>query len=224
MRAVLTLLSFLVALVAVRVLISRFGRFALDVPNARSLHERPVPRTGGIAVLLGGSTAFAFGAAPLWVPAALALALAAVSLADDLHRLPTAARLAAHLGAAGFLVWYMLSPMHPVEMAVLVIAVTWVTNLYNFMDGSDGLAGGMATIGFAAYALAAWRRCALRCRPRRLLFCCIICIPRAYSSVISARFRSAFLPVRSALRVGATMSGRFGFRCWCSGRSSGTRP
>jgi UDP-N-acetylmuramyl pentapeptide phosphotransferase/UDP-N-acetylglucosamine-1-phosphate transferase len=46
--------------------------------------------------------------------------------------------------------------MHPVEMAVLVIAVTWVTNLYNFMDGSDGLAGGMATIGFAAYALAAW--------------------------------------------------------------------
>ena len=31
-----------------------------------------------------------------------------------------------------------------------------MTNLYNFMDGSDGLAGGMAVIGFAAYALAAW--------------------------------------------------------------------
>jgi UDP-N-acetylmuramyl pentapeptide phosphotransferase/UDP-N-acetylglucosamine-1-phosphate transferase len=34
--------------------------------------------------------------------------------------------------------------------------VAWITNLYNFMDGSDGLAGGMAAIGFAAYAFAAW--------------------------------------------------------------------
>jgi UDP-N-acetylmuramyl pentapeptide phosphotransferase/UDP-N-acetylglucosamine-1-phosphate transferase len=46
--------------------------------------------------------------------------------------------------------------MQLIEMAVLVLAVAWITDLYNFMDGSDGLAGGMATIGFAAYALAAW--------------------------------------------------------------------
>ena len=58
--------------------------------------------------------------------------------------------------AAGIVVWYLLSPMHPMEMAVFTLAVAWITNLYNFMDGSDGLAGGMATIGFAAYALAAW--------------------------------------------------------------------
>jgi UDP-N-acetylmuramyl pentapeptide phosphotransferase/UDP-N-acetylglucosamine-1-phosphate transferase len=38
---------------------------------------------------------------------------------------------------------------------LLVLAIGWITNLYNFMDGSDGLAGGMAVIGFAAYALAA---------------------------------------------------------------------
>ena len=41
-------------------------------------------------------------------------------------------------------------------MVVLILAVTWITNLYNFMDGSDGLAGGMSLIGFATYALAAW--------------------------------------------------------------------
>ena len=40
--------------------------------------------------------------------------------------------------------------------AVLALATMWVTNLYNFMDGSDGLAGGMALFGFGAYALAAW--------------------------------------------------------------------
>jgi UDP-N-acetylmuramyl pentapeptide phosphotransferase/UDP-N-acetylglucosamine-1-phosphate transferase len=156
MLAVLTLLSFLIALAAVRVLISRFGRFALDEPNARSLHERPVPRTGGIAVLLGASTAFGFGAGPLWVPAALALALAAVSLVDDLHHLPTLGRLTMHLAAAAIAVWGLLSPMPLIGIAVLVLAVTWITDLYNFMDGADGLAGGMATIGFGAYALAAW--------------------------------------------------------------------
>jgi UDP-N-acetylmuramyl pentapeptide phosphotransferase/UDP-N-acetylglucosamine-1-phosphate transferase len=148
--------SFVVAFIAVRVLVSRFGRFALDQPNERSLHKLPVPRTGGIAVLLGAATAFAFGAAPLWMPAALALGLAAVSFADDLHRLPTLARFAAHFAAAMLVVWYLLSPIDAVEALVLVLAVTWITDLYNFMDGSDGLAGGMALIGFGAYALAAW--------------------------------------------------------------------
>ena len=38
---------------------------------------------------------------------------------------------------------------------VLALAIAWYANLYNFMDGSDGLAGGMAVIGFGAYALAA---------------------------------------------------------------------
>jgi UDP-N-acetylmuramyl pentapeptide phosphotransferase/UDP-N-acetylglucosamine-1-phosphate transferase len=149
-------LSFIVAFLSVRVLISRLGRWALDEPNARSLHERPVPRTGGIAVLLGGSIAFAFGAGPLWLPAALAFVLGVVSLADDLHGLPTLGRLTAHLAAAAVAVWYLVSPMHVVEMALLMLAVAWITDLYNFMDGSDGLAGGMATIGFGTYALAAW--------------------------------------------------------------------
>ena len=85
-------LSFVVAFVAVRVLLSRFGAFALDQPNTRSLHERPVPRTGGIAVLLGTAVSFGFGAAPLWPAFALALALGLLSFVDDLHRLPTMAR------------------------------------------------------------------------------------------------------------------------------------
>jgi UDP-GlcNAc:undecaprenyl-phosphate/decaprenyl-phosphate GlcNAc-1-phosphate transferase len=149
-------LSFVVAFVALRVLLSRFGRFALDRPNERSLHQSPVPRTGGLAVLAGAALSFAFGAAQFWVPLALAGALAALSFADDVRGLPTLVRLGAHLAAAVLVVWHVLSPMHPVEMAVLILAVAWITNLYNFMDGSDGLAGGMAAIGFAAYALAAW--------------------------------------------------------------------
>jgi UDP-N-acetylmuramyl pentapeptide phosphotransferase/UDP-N-acetylglucosamine-1-phosphate transferase len=43
-----------------------------------------------------------------------------------------------------------------VEAAVAILAVVWMTNLFNFMDGSDGLAGGMAAIGFGTLAAAAW--------------------------------------------------------------------
>jgi UDP-N-acetylmuramyl pentapeptide phosphotransferase/UDP-N-acetylglucosamine-1-phosphate transferase len=150
------LLSFAVAFVAVRVLLARFAALALDEPNRRSLHECPVPRTGGIAVLLGAAVSLGLGAAPLLLPFGLGLLLALVSFLDDLYGLPTAGRLVAHVVAAALLVWYVLSPMHAAEMALLIAALTWITNLYNFMDGSDGLAGGMATIGFGTYALAAW--------------------------------------------------------------------
>jgi UDP-GlcNAc:undecaprenyl-phosphate GlcNAc-1-phosphate transferase len=156
MLAGVAILSFVAAFLAARVLLSRFGRFALDQPNERSLHERPVPRTGGIAVLLGGAVSLAFGAGVLWLPMALALALAVVSFFDDLRGLPTGVRLGAHVAAAAVLVWYVLSPMLVVELLVLIVAVAWITNLYNFMDGSDGLAGGMAMIGFGAYGVAAW--------------------------------------------------------------------
>jgi UDP-N-acetylmuramyl pentapeptide phosphotransferase/UDP-N-acetylglucosamine-1-phosphate transferase len=137
-------------------LITLFGKLALDRPNPRSLHERPVPRTGGIAVMAGTASALAFGAFDLWWCLALALFLALLSFVDDLRGVPTAARLILHVGAAGVLAWYLLSPMHPLEQGVLLLALVWVTNLYNFMDGADGLAAGMSIIGFAAYGIAAW--------------------------------------------------------------------
>jgi UDP-N-acetylmuramyl pentapeptide phosphotransferase/UDP-N-acetylglucosamine-1-phosphate transferase len=152
----MALLSFAVAAALAWLLATRLARFALDQPNERSLHARPVPRTGGLAVLAGITAATAAFATGLWLPLGLALALAAISLADDLRPLPTGLRLAAHLGAAGFLAWFLLSPMHPLELALIALALAWITNLYNFMDGSDGLAGGMAVIGFGAYALAGW--------------------------------------------------------------------
>jgi len=151
----LALAAFAVTYALLRVLLAQFARVALDQPNERSLHERPVPRTGGIALLAGAALSLAFGATTLWLPLALAAALAALSFTDDLYSLPTGARLAAHLVSAALVAWYLMSPMHPAELALLALAVAWITNLYNFMDGSDGLAGGMALFGFGTYALAA---------------------------------------------------------------------
>jgi len=155
MLGALAVLSFAVTYGALRLLVAKFGRMALDRPNERSLHEQPVPRTGGIALLVGAAVSLAFGVASLWLPIVLAAGLAVLSFVDDVRGVHTGMRLAAHLVAAGLLVWYLLYPMHPFEMALLALAVAWITNLYNFMDGSDGLAGGMALIGFGAYAVAA---------------------------------------------------------------------
>jgi UDP-GlcNAc:undecaprenyl-phosphate/decaprenyl-phosphate GlcNAc-1-phosphate transferase len=148
-------LAFLVAFLTVRLLLSRFARFALDQPNERSLHSTPVPRTGGIAVLAGAAMAIPLAVGELWLPMLLAVLLAAISLFDDVARLRRRARFLFHLVAAGLLCWYFLSPVHPVQLVMLVLAVVWVTNLYNFMDGADGVAGGMALIGFSAYGIGA---------------------------------------------------------------------
>ena len=143
--------------VALGLLLARFRhRLPLDRPNERSLHDTPVPRVGGVALAVGVAAAVAAGLAPFGLALALAAGLAALSFLDDLRPLPTGVRLAAHLVASGIIAWYILSPMHPLELALVVLGIAWLTNLYNFMDGADGLAGGMSVTGFGAYALAAF--------------------------------------------------------------------
>jgi UDP-N-acetylmuramyl pentapeptide phosphotransferase/UDP-N-acetylglucosamine-1-phosphate transferase len=136
-------------------LLKRGRRLPMDHPNARSLHETPTPRIGGLGIMAGVGVASVWlaDAAPLPVVLA-ALALAVVSLLDDIRGLPVRVRFLAHfvatagcLLAMGLTGWGLLAG---------TLAVVWMTNLYNFMDGSDGLAGGMAAIGFGALALAAW--------------------------------------------------------------------
>ena len=81
-----------------------------------------------------------------------------VSLLDDMHNLPVRKRLLAHLVAAAILV-VGSGFVHSARVARLrwlcCCLTVWMTNLYNFMDGSDGLAGGMALFGFSMYGIAA---------------------------------------------------------------------
>lgn len=145
------------ALAAVFVLLLRpspLARRLLDRPNERSLHRIPTPRVGGIAIMLAAlPIAFWYAQRDLALALSCAAALALLSFADDLRSLPIGVRLAAHFAAAGVVVVQLGAPL-PVAVP-LVIAIAWMTNLFNFMDGADGLAGGMAAIGFAAYGIAA---------------------------------------------------------------------
>src|SRR3954471_8788511 len=140
MLGAVAVFSFVITFIALRVLLARFGRLALDRPNARSLHETPVPRLGGVAVMLGALAAAPFARATHGLALGLAVALAALSFVDDLRGVPTVVRLACHLLAAAALVAYALLPMALVAIILLALALTWMTNLFNFMDGSDGLA------------------------------------------------------------------------------------
>ncbi|MSQ58113.1 MAG: glycosyltransferase family 4 protein [Betaproteobacteria bacterium] len=152
----LPFISMLVSFVVLRLLLSpRAPLRFLDHPNERSLHSGPVPRTGGIAVVLG------ILAGTIWIagyglPLAGALALAGISLIDDWRGLPQVIRLASHLAVAAAFVVFLAPGMSLLAQSLLIVAVGWMTNLYNFMDGSDGLAGGMAIMGFGFYTFAAW--------------------------------------------------------------------
>jgi len=136
------------------------------VPNARSSHDRPVPRGGGLVIALTASAAlFALGLRGT-VPWPLAFALlvpgvvvACIGYLDDLGGVPALRRLCVQaIAAAAALAilggwgaawlprdtaaWWILQ-------AALVVGITWSTNLYNFMDGIDGIAGAEAVfLGF----------------------------------------------------------------------------
>lgn len=155
----ISVISFVVAALAVGWLArSRVARVALDEPNARSLHAAPVPRTGGIGLLLGVAAGWIYAAPHLpWGFWVALLLLISVSLLDDLRGLSATMRLPAHLIAAALIAPGLTGTQESVFMLIVVVlAIGWMCNLYNFMDGSDGLAGGMAVSGFLVYAAAAW--------------------------------------------------------------------
>jgi len=148
------------------------GRFqVLDYPNERSLHSTPIPRTGGSAIWAGGFAGvtialFLRGVHPeiAWLASAT-LVVGSVSFLDDRFHVPVGLRLAAHLLAGGLLMVGGLS-LHFMRLPGLELAlpaalgpplsllfIIWMTNLYNFMDGMDGFAGGMAIFGFGTLGL-----------------------------------------------------------------------
>lgn len=140
------------------ILFSKFGKKIQDIPNARSLHSVPIPRIGGVGLMAGILSGWILmpGALVWWVVLPM-LILFGVSLLDDMRGLTVQRRLLAHFVAAVLLVAGSgLFTEHGVWAVVPVLLFTmWMTNLYNFMDGSDGLAGGMALFGFACYGAAA---------------------------------------------------------------------
>jgi UDP-N-acetylmuramyl pentapeptide phosphotransferase/UDP-N-acetylglucosamine-1-phosphate transferase len=102
-----------------------------------------------------------------WVGGAMFI-VALVSFMDDRAGVRVAYRFAAHAIAAALLMKAGLAlasaPLPGVSWpwaawvaaGISVLFVVWTINLYNFMDGMDGFAGGMAVIGFGTFAALGW--------------------------------------------------------------------
>ena len=145
------------------VLTGMLRRYALihsviDVPNARSSHSLPTPRGGGVAIVLSflmvAPIMGVLGLASwplIWALLGSGAAIAALGFLDDHGHIAARWRLLGHFGAA---VWalFWLGGLPPVTFfgvqwnmgwlghLLAVIYMVWMLNLYNFMDGIDGLA------------------------------------------------------------------------------------
>ena len=145
-------------------LISLLRRFQLlDHPNERSSHHQPTPVGGGVLILAALIPAWLWlGGNALWPLALAALALAAISLVDDFRRVPTGLRFASHVTAVACILFLnpglasWLPDAIPAPLALIGVGLGWVwfINLFNFMDGIDGIIGVECLgIGFGVVAI-----------------------------------------------------------------------
>jgi UDP-N-acetylmuramyl pentapeptide phosphotransferase/UDP-N-acetylglucosamine-1-phosphate transferase len=146
-------------------------RRILDRPNERSSHSVPTPRGGGIAVLAAIMAAWLTGIAlsssnaqPDIIILIASVALGVVCFIDDLRGLRALPRLLAQCAAVALGLWFIPEQgglLHGILPHYLDLAVTgflwlWFVNLFNFMDGIDGITGvEIATIGIGLAGLAA---------------------------------------------------------------------
>ena len=116
----------------------------IDKPNARSSHSKVVIRGGGIIYILGMWLYAAFFGVELW-PFLLGLTLVAgISFVDDIHSLPDSVRLVVQFAAMAlvFYGWGILQWDMWWAIIIALIVCVGATNIYNFMDGINGINGG----------------------------------------------------------------------------------
>lgn len=134
----------------------------MDIPNARSSHATATPRGGGLSIVVACTATLVVFAALGTVQSPLLIALlvgggmvAAIGFLDDRRPMPAALRLAVHIAAAAWAVaWLGGLPAIRVGNLVFsagwfgyvlgVLGIVWTLNLFNFMDGIDGIAASEA--------------------------------------------------------------------------------
>lgn len=146
----------------------------MDVPNERSSHTTPKPRGGGVAIVMTFSLVlpvlFSFGLISLDAMLALSgsgLMVAAIGFADDHGHIAARWRLLGHFSAAAWCLFW-LNGFPTIEFFGITfnlgwfgntlgaLYLVWMLNLYNFMDGIDGLASAEAISVCVGMCLVYW--------------------------------------------------------------------
>ena len=160
-------LSFVASYVSVRIAIAYAQRRGmLDAPGRRRSHSLPTPRGGGIGIVLGVLVGAPFtllflpvspGPAMTGAFTIAVVAVAAIGWLDDHGSLPIRPRLLIQVGSSLLIALVVAAYTTTMLWAVpLLVAGVWCINLYNFMDGIDGLAAQQAMFFGAGYAALAW--------------------------------------------------------------------
>lgn len=129
----------------------------VDQPSERKIHGTPTPRIGGLALYLGFVSAILVNSIlEDWMVAILAAGslLLIIGILDDAHELPAWSKLVAQLAAAGLVVYsgkvLSLFPDgafgNAANVLLTFIWIVGITNAFNFFDGMDGLASGLAVL------------------------------------------------------------------------------
>jgi Fuc2NAc and GlcNAc transferase len=150
------------------------ARSLIDVPNARSSHSVPTPRGGGVAIVLSFLVALPILASTGAITWPLALALlgaggwiAVIGFLDDHGHIAARWRLLAHFGGAawalfwiggiaGFNVFSVNIHFGWFGYVIGAFYLVWMLNLYNFMDGIDGLASVEAICACVGACIVYW--------------------------------------------------------------------
>lgn len=130
----------------------------MDIPNARSSHSIPTPRGGGVSIVLAFLLAMILLGWQLRVSVPVLIAIigsggmvAVIGFMDDHGHIAARWRLLGHFGAAIWALFWLggLAPLNVFGFAVdlglvghvlAAFYLVWMLNLYNFMDGIDGIA------------------------------------------------------------------------------------
>ena len=138
-----------------------------DEPVARSSHDVPTPRVGGVAIagsaLVGwalvSADPFGAGTAPAVIAGGVIAAL--TGLLDDMRGLSPPIKLVGQgLAVAPPFVMFWLAGDGLLTWIGASVGATWVLiymNFFNFMDGTDGMAGGVAVLTAVGLASLAWQ-------------------------------------------------------------------
>jgi UDP-N-acetylmuramyl pentapeptide phosphotransferase/UDP-N-acetylglucosamine-1-phosphate transferase len=138
----------------------------VDQPGERHSHRHPTPRGGGAGLVLAVvavTSLLAQASLPAWWLHCVApgfVILAVTGWWDDHRSLSVRSRLFVQLAVTVYLLVCMASDT-PLEGVIPVLTagvfVLWMTNLYNFMDGSNGMAGLQGVFAGSVLAALFWQ-------------------------------------------------------------------
>lgn len=183
--ALLVLLSAGLAWLAIRMEI-------MDIPAGRKAHAAPTPKAGGIGPM-GAFLAIFLCFPVLWTTPTIILAVAATALGlvgflDDMRDISPRAKLTAQTLAAMAVIGVGACPVAHGHPASAILAIGWlvfITNVFNFMDGLDGLAAGAGLLAALFLAAAA--------RPGGMVQICALALAAGLAGFLPFNFPRARL-------------------------------